>query len=474
MKKIFWKIFLPVLLAMVTLIIVGVFIVVNYSGKQLEDIQRQVPEIYEQAKETLLVGNESDLINWLEKINKEVTNAEIFIVNHENREILNRSVPSRSDLIRNRDLRRERNAWNADQRKGTRRRGEPRSAFERPSNRRDRFPFLFSNNGAEFRIIFSRPKRGLRSLARSQSFFFPILLTILALSGLVSWLLARNISQPVQRLRLGVQRIAQGNLHDNVALDLKNRQDEIGKLANDFDQMAKHISQLLASQQHLLRDVSHELRSPLARLQVALGLAEMRLQKLAGAEMIQPELNQIETEVNTLNTMIGKLLSLVNIKSLNIDKSELKWQEKNLVAILDSTIQNANYEAQNKQVTVKLSAPSESRINLLPDLMRSALDNIIRNAIRHASKNSTVIVSLESHATHHLIQISNQGERVPVEALEKIFEPFYRVSQVREHLQGTGGIGLAIAKQAVKLHNGKIWAENMEQGFCVSIQIPAH
>ncbi len=459
MRKLFWKIFIPILLAMVAVILVSILLAANSSMKQGQEIQENLPQLYEAIKDVALQDGEAGVKAWLQENTDSLSGLDIYIVPRgENIDLLGRRLPPRRQVVDSIGRR-------LAEQGGRRNDGPP------PRRRRgfapDRYPNLEDSDGNRYRITVTREPRTLKNLVRNQRAFWPILLSMILISGLVSALIARHISRPVKRLRLGAQRIAEGNLQERVSAKFHERKDEIGDLARDFDVMAEHVDDLLQTQQNLLRDVSHELRSPLARIQVALGLAEKR-----GGETIKPELERIETEANILNEMIGKILSLVRLQKLSVAQSSLKWEENDLVTLLQSLVNNANYEAQRKGVSVVLTGLQSAPFKMAPELLMSGLENVIRNAVQYSPDNGEVRVSItKTEARKYLITISDAGPGVPEEAIDKLFEPFYRVSQVREHNKGTGGIGLAIAKQAIELHAGKITALNSDPGLLVEIRL---
>ena len=467
MKSIAWKIFIPILLAMASLIFVSLLLLANFGSSSQQDAQQFVPQLYEEAKDVLLTSGETGLKTWLND-NKAINGLRIFIIDSNEKDLLGRSLPLPHEALRgmNRDFR---NASREGPEGGPRDRAGPRGegrARTRAERRTGRYPFLHGDM-QRYRFLLARPAGGVIGILKSQKTFMPILLSMLLLSALVSALIARKISQPIKKLRSGVQRISSGDLKAKISSDLSHRKDEIGALANDFDVMTEKLSTLLATQQNLLRDVSHELRSPLARLQVALGLAEKR----SGAE-ITPELQRIETEANTLNEMIGKILSLVRLNNLSIDNSSLEFKQIDLIELLKPLILNANYEGQEKSVHVSYSGPNSLLLNAVSNLLSSAIENVLRNAVKYSPQSSEVICKLEQVNNKLALTITNTGINVPEEELDKIFEPFYRVSKTREHGSGSGGIGLAIAKQSIELHAGNIKSENTDTGLQVRITLP--
>lgn len=280
------------------------------------------------------------------------------------------------------------------------------------------------------------------------------------LSGIICFFLARYLTAPIQKLRTVTHRIASGHFNDPIDTGIAERKDEIGDLGRDFDSMAKRIEITLQSQQRLLRDVSHELRSPLARLQIALGLAHQRSNGL-----IEPELQRIEEEVERLNELISQSLSLARLSSqMSIpEKSEI-----NLTELLIDVVANAEYEAESKQCQIKLSEMSHCFIEGNWDLLHSALENILRNAINYTKVGTyietSITQSINIPVPVAIITIRDHGMGVPEADINELFKPFFRVDEARAYQSGGHGIGLAIAERAIHLHNGTISVVNASGG----------
>jgi two-component system sensor histidine kinase CpxA len=292
----------------------------------------------------------------------------------------------------------------------------------------------------------------------------PVLLATLV-GGLVCLLLAHYLSAPMVRLRKAAHAYAAGDFSQRVAPALGRRQDEIVDLARAMDDMAERLDVMLKSQRALLRDVSHELRSPLARVEAAMGLARQK-----GGN--GPELDRIEREVERLNEMIGAILSYSRLQSgMRIPALEAI----DLDQLLRETIDDANLEAGRRQVTVRAGELPPAPIQGDPQLLHSALENVLRNAVNHAPEGSSVDVSLNGVADNgsgglYRIRVRDRGPGVPGDMLEQIFQPFVRAESAGTH--GIG-LGLAIAQRAVNAHHGSIRAENCpDGGLSVIISLP--
>jgi len=292
-----------------------------------------------------------------------------------------------------------------------------------------------------------------------RGYFRPVPLLFLGVfllvGGLVCWWLARSLTSPIQTLRNAAQQFATGNLSVRVGDAISGRS-EIKELANDFDAMAARIEQQVESQQRLQRDISHELRSPLARLNVALELARQR----SGHEA-EPALNRIEREAERLNEMIGQLLSLNQLETavLSLDESI------DLASLISELVADANFEAHSRQVRVEVDAFDAVVVKGSEQLLAGAIENILRNAVRYTAENTVVQVAVTLAENQRVtLMVRDHGPGVPEASVEKIFQPFYRVDDARERRSGGTGIGLAIADRAIRRHGGTITAHNAAGG----------
>ena len=289
-------------------------------------------------------------------------------------------------------------------------------------------------------------------------------------SGLVCYLLARSMTRPVTRLRQAAQSLAAGDLSARTGAPAGGPRGEMVELMRDFDRMAERLEGLVDSQSRLLKDVSHELRSPLARLSVALGLARQR-----ATPEIEGQLNRIELEADRLNQLIQRLLTIARLESGadGIRKSSLSLRE-----LVENVAHDAEYESAGRQIRVTADGDDEFLVDANPDLLRSVVENVVRNATRYTAEGTTVEARLErqrsSSGEEMVIRVSDSGPGVPDSSLAKIFEPFYRLDDARNRQTGGAGLGLSIADRAIRLHGGQITASNRKEGGLeVEIRIPA-
>jgi signal transduction histidine kinase len=297
-------------------------------------------------------------------------------------------------------------------------------------------------------------------------------------SGLMCYLLAWSMTSPVTRLRKAAQSLAAGDLSARTGAPAGGRSDELTELMRDFDRMAERIEGLVDSQSRLLKDVSHELRSPLARLSVALGLARQRVKPEVAPEL-ESQLNRIELEADRLNQLIQRLLTIARLESGSdgLHKTTLSLRE-----MVEQVAHDAEYENPGRGCRVTANETADSADEFLveadPDLLRSAVENIVRNATRYTAEGTKVDVRLERQRSANgeelVIRVLDSGPGVPNEALQKIFEPFYRLDDARNRQTGGAGLGLSIADRAIRLHGGQLRASNRKEGGLeVELRIPA-
>ena len=287
------------------------------------------------------------------------------------------------------------------------------------------------------------------------------LLVVLVIGGVFCYWLARYLTTPLLKLRTTTNELAEGNLGARVATKLAKRRDEVGQLGRDFNVMAEQLESMVKAQQRLLGDISHELRSPLARLGVALGLARQR----SGAEA-NGALDRIERESDNLNEMISQLLTLTRLESGTDGR---KRTDVDLAALVREVADDADFEARSVNRSVQVVSSDDCSIHGVEELLRSAVENVVRNAVRYTPEGTAVEVALRKQNggsdNFAVISVRDRGKGVPDEALERIFRPFYRTEDARDRQSGGGtGLGLAITERAVRMHGGSVQAINASGG----------
>jgi two-component system sensor histidine kinase CpxA len=266
-------------------------------------------------------------------------------------------------------------------------------------------------------------------------------------------------------LRKATQKLAAGDLSARAGAFKSNRRDEIAELVRDFDSMAGRLEAMVQAQSRLWNDISHELRSPLARLTVALELARQR----SGPEAASA-LERIDLESSRLNELIGRLLTIARIES---GEESMAKPELHLPELVDQIAEDAEFEAQSRNCHVKLKTSDDLVIKGNESLLRSAIENVVRNAIRYTSEGTNVEILLTHEDGTAILSVMDSGPGVPADALDKMFRPFYRVDDARGRQTGGVGLGLAIAERSIRLHGGTVKAVNREGGgLMVEIRLP--
>lgn len=288
-----------------------------------------------------------------------------------------------------------------------------------------------------------------------------LLFIALSVSALLCSLLAWSLVKPIRKLQQASREMAAGDLTTRVA-GLEQRRDEIGQLAREFNQMSTQVESLMLGQKRLLADISHELRTPLARLNLVIGIAQ------DDQQIQNSHLQRIEKEAQLIESMVAQILRLSRLESQSL---EINKTQVNLQSILDPLLEDGRYEA--KGCDKQLQADSYADVQLFADpaLLSSAIENVLRNAIKYAQ--STVWLTVEQQARVLEICIEDDGPGLEQAELEKIFTPFYRVSSARNRANGGIGLGLAISNQALLAHDAQIQAFNRSpNGLKVTILLP--
>jgi signal transduction histidine kinase len=289
--------------------------------------------------------------------------------------------------------------------------------------------------------------------------FLPYYLFILAAITFLCWVLAVSLVSPLKKLALAVRRFGTGDLSVRAN---SRRKDEIGDLGRAFDDMAERIATLVTAERRLLQDISHELRTPLSRL----GFAAELLRTAPDRDAAIARMNK---EIERLSTLVGDLLQVTRVEadplSRNVESFELN-------AFIDELLDDCAVEAQASSCRVRLNKNGSIHLRADPELVRRAFENIVRNAIRYAPADTDVEVSVSRDGLNACISVRDHGPGVPESELTKIFKPFHRVDESRDHSTGGVGLGLAIARRAIALHHGRVWAENADPGLKVVCEIP--
>jgi len=424
----FWKLFFALWLSIMTFAVVvswinQTVILSNAVEAPAEAFKANVDRFKNKLAKDLRRGGEVEVKKTLQGLPRGIRN-HVFIVDPRGREVLGR------DKLLKRD-----------------KQGRARIASEQ----------LRDANGRPYTLI-SVGRSPPRTLLAPGPQGVGMRLGVAALiSALVSFLLARYLAAPLGHLSRTSRQLATGDLTVRVGAVLDQRKDEFGQLALDMDEMARRLQELQQANRRLLRDVSHELRSPLARLRVALEIARNKDKNL-----VADELNRIELESERLENLVDGVLSLLRESS---GPQELKTSRFDLAELLEDLVETVNYEINEgcEQIGLELTTPLV--LDADRELLWRVFENLLRNALIHSGDAGGIRVIARPVTSQEIqVQVVDSGPGIAQNQIDRIFEPFYRVDEARNRNSGGHGLGLAIAASAVRRHGGTITASNHEGG----------
>lgn len=285
------------------------------------------------------------------------------------------------------------------------------------------------------------------------------------LSAVICFLIAHYLSKPIERLRDATHELARGNLDIRAGENLGNRRDEIADLVRDFDSMAGELRIQIQSERNLLSGVSHELRSPIARIRLALTLAR-HADEVERSEM----LDRIEQDAIQLDSMLEQILTVARLES---GQHQPRFERLSLNEIIDHVLHDANFEAAATGASIAFQSEEDIQVNGDTGLLRSAIENIVRNAIFYSGQGGKIEVRLNQENGAAVVAVRDDGPGVPANALPLLFKSFYRVDDARGTATGGMGLGLAIVRNAVLAHGGSVSATNVTpHGLEVALRLP--
>jgi two-component system, OmpR family, sensor histidine kinase CpxA len=476
MRSLFLKIFLSYWMAQALFVVLAIIVTLAMrpSG-EISHLQAMEPKFLNDALQAYQSGGDDGARKYFRNVH-DAEHVRLFIFDDQGRDLLGRKPPDWIERVRRGQI------HTADTFLG---RFGPPGQFLRQT--------ITADNGRRYMLIVDMPPE-------EHPFFGPhgipglgILIAIIS-SGLVCYIMARYLTSPIVQLRAATQKLASGDLTARAGMLGSRRHDEMAELMRDFDRMAERLEDLVTAQSRLLTDISHELRSPLARLNVALELARQR----SGPEA-RSALDRIDREANRLNELIQKLLTIARLESghESIEKSPVHLEQ-----IIHEIARDAAFEAQTRHCEVEAAVVDDCVVVGSPSLLHSAIENVVRNAIRYTNEYTSVEIRLEQGVglqnlgsrdltlpnmglsgaglkndgvgkPEAVVRVTDSGPGVPEDALDKLFRPFYRIDDARGRQTGGVGLGLAITDRAVRLHGGTIRISNRPQGgLMVEIRLP--
>jgi signal transduction histidine kinase len=288
--------------------------------------------------------------------------------------------------------------------------------------------------------------------------FLPYYFLVIGATGVLCWMAAAGVVSPIRRIATTIALFGQGNLSVRVQ---SKREDEIGRLGRSFNEMAERLEGLIVNERRLLSDISHELRSPLARLKFAT--------KLARTSPDSKALDRIERDVDRITSLVA---DIVEINFAEGDPALRGSEMVQLADVVNEVLLDCRVEAEYRGCSIELNSRITATVAGNHELLRRAIENVLRNGIRYAPEKSAIQLSIVENASEVVISVRDFGPGVPAAALARIFDPFFRVEEARNTNGGGSGLGLSIAKRAVQLHYGRICAENASPGLRVKMMIP--
>lgn len=457
MTRLYARILLSFWAVMIAVVIGAVGLTWLVLLERADDLGRAPASLGPAATRALSDGGEPGLVQWLEDaVRRHRDELHIYVVGPDGHELLGRPLPMRAQFALGRGAEYGRGEGPGE--------GPPPSPLAARLLPPRPLPVLVSAKGVEYRLVVIAHRGMLgpfeQPWARLGYFFVAILVT-----GIASLLLTRSISRPVRALGIAARSLAGGDLAARVAAPVSRRKDELGGLARDFDAMAVRLQELVDAKERLLQDVSHELRSPLARMRVALGLARQ-----SGGD-VGTQLDRIELEAERLDALIGQVLALSRLDARGDGQCR---DAVDLGDLVDDIARDARFEAQARGVRVEWEPPRVPvRVEGDSALLASAIENVVRNALRYTREASTVVVALEADSARARVVVSDEGPGVPEAELARIFAPFHRVASSRGRDSGGDGLGLAITERVLRTHGGSARAVNRTGGgLVVTLELP--
>ena len=450
MHSLYWRIFRSFWLAIVLILAGTVTVAVSAAIQRRDEVPWvQRGELFAQADDAFETGGPDALHDWLESIATDPAFSRTYVVGPNGRDLLDRPLPHFLQV-----------PLNGRTKHGTK---TVHSGAIAPVGGA---LVLVSPDGSTYHVVIGPlHEHGLLfGELQLPAVAAATLAIALLVSTVICFFLTRHLVGPIDRLRQATREMSAGNLSVRMLPRLKGRQDDLTLLAADFDTMAERVQSLLESKQQLLRDVSHELRSPLTRLQLALSLAR---REDGGVER---QLTRIAAEADRLEQLIARILKLVRLER---PASAFQGVPVDVGKLLEIIVQDVGIEAEARNCTVSIHADPALEVAGDPELLRNAFENVIRNAVRYGPSGSVVVVTAGRREWIE-VSVRDRGPGVPEKDLKLIFEPFYRVDAARDRAGGGEGLGLAIAARAIVVHGGSIEARNVpEGGLEVAMRLPA-
>jgi two-component system sensor histidine kinase CpxA len=480
MHSLFVRIFVLFWIAMAIIVAGSIAVTFTMAAREYEsrEFQRR-PSIAIEASEVLAKGGVAALRPWLRHNSHKMADRDLYIIGPDGGDILGRPLSEnaarRLQFFRESMSDAERGAappeWPAG---GLPPGAEPPGGLPpggltpgaSPRNFRPQrvLPQIVAPDGTAYTVLLVPRRPSIFGALSLPGISARILGIALVVSAFASWWLAQHLSAPIRRMQEGARALAGERLDVRVSAGLEGRKDEVAVLAREFDAMADRLRANRSALTRLLGDISHELRSPLARMRLALGLARQPSADTAR------QLDRMERDIERLDVLISQVLKLARLNGTDMP---FEREPFDVDEMIDEVVRDAAFEGTAKGCKVETVGTADSVVSGNRDLLRSAIENVLRNAVRYSPQGAPVEVAVERGAAGLTISVRDRGPGVPAGELERIFEPFYRVAESRDRDTGGEGIGLAITSQVMKAHGGTARADNRAGGgFEVRLNLP--
>lgn len=454
-RSLFWRAFLTFWGAMAVITVCGMMLTAAVAWYRVDSLDGLNPgNLTRDAAQLARTDGADGLRRWLKAMDKRYSALKIYIVDTQDREILERRLPTRlgdwlaafraspeANMLTTIDVPADPDAL--------------RVSWWDPQ-------LLILPDRSQLLMLFLPFDSSHWEMLGLTPVALGLLLFALAVTAPFCWALTRHVAAPLDHLRRAARALAAGRLETRSPAALALRQDEVGLLARDFDAMAGRLQALVDTREQLLRHIAHELRSPLARLRLGVELARRK------DERQNLQLDRIERECERLDALVGSTLRLARMGALPSPTETL-----DLAEVVDDVVQDARFEAGNRDITVGWRRPPPLRVAADRDSLASAIENVLRNALRFTPAGGAIQVRLLADAGEASLEIEDSGPGAPEKELAYLFEPFYQGASNPGVPQGGAGLGLSIARAAVAAHKGRISARNVApSGLSVRIELP--
>ncbi|WP_313693402.1 HAMP domain-containing sensor histidine kinase [Achromobacter mucicolens] len=453
-RSLFWRAFLTFWGAMAVILVCGMVLTASVAWYRFNSLDGLNPgNLTRDAAQVARTQGEGGLARWVRAMDDNYSALKIYIMDAEDRDILGRRLPTRL------------HDWLVAYRAGPDRATQSDYAPADPAGERVSWwepQTLLLPDGSEMLMLFLPFDSSRWEVLALSPVALALLLFALAVTAPFCWALTRHITAPLAQLRQATHALAAGRLDTHTPAKLATRKDELGLLARDFDAMAVRLKALVDTREQLLHNVAHELRSPLARLRLASELARRN------DERRDLQLDRIEREC--VDALVGNTLRLARVGALPVPTEPLDLSE-----VVSGVVDDARYEAAGRRLRIDWETPAPILIAGDRASLASAIENVLRNALRYAPAESVIRVRLLTSATEASLEIEDRGPGVATQELASLFEPFYRAgSAAAANASGGGaGLGLSIAQAAIAAHKGTISARNVApQGLSVRMDLP--